>query len=177
MLKGISIEGQIDRGESLDIEVAIRKKSLPAVRFHARETPMDVFGNPKFWQTPLCLASQLGLLEIVQFLISRGAEIDEFLDIPFRTPLINASRFGHVDVVVFLLNSGANINFQNSQGDTALHHAVYENKYDIVKLLIAKGADIRKTNKNSETPYQIASRKNYRSIKNYMDSITENKGY
>lgn len=90
----------------------------------------------------------------------------------YSTPLHVATRTGHTAVVEYLLSSGAKINsrdrvdcswivfnfcasvllqkisvintcFYSQEGDTALHDAVHLNRYKIVKLLIAAGADTR----------------------------------
>jgi ankyrin repeat protein len=70
--------------------------------------------------TPLHLASEHGHINIVEYLVNKGANVDPkneniimFLssDILFHeiTPLHFASSNGHIDIVEYLVNKGANI--------------------------------------------------------------------
>jgi ankyrin repeat protein len=70
--------------------------------------------------TPLHLASQHGHIDIVEYLVNKGANVDSkdrsivmFLssDILFHgiTPLHYASEHGHIDIVEYLVNKGANV--------------------------------------------------------------------
>ena len=49
------------------------------------------------------------------------------------------------------------INFQDSNGDSLLHHCTSFGKYDIVKKLLGRGAKVNICNIKGETPLIIAS--------------------
>mgnify|MGYP002136588126 CR=1 FL=1 len=63
---------------------------------------------------------------------------------------------GRVDVVGVLLEKGMNINQQDVHGYTPLMYAVLENKPELVKALLDKGADPHITNKLGKTAMHIA---------------------
>ena len=60
------------------------------------------------------------------------------------TRLMWASMRGHIGRVRWLLARGAKVNIQADRGDTALHLACKHGRKDIVKMLIAAGADVKK---------------------------------
>ena len=64
-----------------------------------------------------------GNLEIVQYLVENGANINAKDDDKGRTALMFASRDGHLEVVKYLVESGANINAKTDEGWTALMSA------------------------------------------------------
>ena len=58
------------------------------------------------YQTPLTVACQNGLLEVVEFFFNDGLDINH-LDSDRKTPLFYARTNGHHDVVNFLISKGA----------------------------------------------------------------------
>lgn len=59
------------------------------------------------------------------------------------TMLMWAARDGNIELAKNILDYDVNVNYQNSQGATALILATYNNHLDIVKLLIEAGADVK----------------------------------
>ncbi|XP_065897755.1 ankyrin repeat and protein kinase domain-containing protein 1-like [Dysidea avara] len=86
--------------------------------------------------SPLHLAVELDKLEIVETLLSRGADT-EIKSQRLKTPLHVAAEMGHVEVIKLLLSSGANVYALDQNSDSPLHLAVKENKYNIVDFLVA----------------------------------------
>lgn len=77
------------------------------------------------------------------------------------TPLILAvSKFGQKGITEELLKKGAYIDWQDINGDTALHYAASGGKKSIIKLLVEKGANKSLTNEKRETPLDIVQQKN-----------------
>ena len=61
------------------------------------------------------------------------------------TPLTRASRHGDLQKVIELLEAGANVNFRENPHMTnysALHQACLGERFEIVKVLLAAGAEI-----------------------------------
>ena len=73
-------------------------------------------------------------------------------DTYMNTPLTEAALQGHLKTVTFLLEYrplDIDINAQNIEDRTALHKAAYNGHSEIIKVLLAAGADPRKKDINS----------------------------
>jgi len=80
-------------------------------------------------------------------------------DPPFHDhiPLLLAVETEKKYMIELLLDADADINVQNSKGATALMKALYKGSYDIVDLLLNKGADIMIKNNDHENAFDIAT--------------------
>jgi ankyrin repeat protein len=92
-------------------------------------------------RTALMWAAANGHTAVVDFLHQQGADINA-RDSDGRTALIYATRRSYPPTVQFLLENGALPNVQSiKRGITALNTAAAGGKADIVRLLLAHGAD------------------------------------
>lgn len=73
-----------------------------------------------------------------------------------RCPLHIASLLGHFTVVRRLLNKGVDISTQDSDGSTALHHAVDRGHKEVAELLLENGANIAAGDDHGRTALQQA---------------------
>jgi len=107
----------------------------------------------------LYIALYYGHIEIAEFLIGKGANINA-INKDGDTPLHIAVKEGNKKIAKFLLNQDANININaiNKDGDTLLHIAVKEGNKKIAKFLLNQGADINAANKDGDRPLHIASK-------------------
>lgn len=108
--------------------------------------------------TPLCIACDIGHIEIVELLLDSGVNIDNW-DNEGDTPLMLAAAQGHVDIVRLLLNRGANPNATNYIQQTALYSTMYNldnNVLEIAELLLDHGAEIDCVNDRGDTPLSRA---------------------
>jgi hypothetical protein len=109
------------------------------------EAPIDMVTSAALKLTPLMMACQKGHLEIVQYLISKGARI-EGRDRFQRTPLIHACMCGNAHIVSYLLRLGANADVFDSSMNTALHYAIAYGWYFCVRALLEAGANVNCVN-------------------------------
>ncbi|KAL7286755.1 hypothetical protein TKK_0018900 [Trichogramma kaykai] len=105
-------------------------------------------------ETALTLACCGGFLEVVDFLVKAGADIE----LGASTPLMEASQEGHLDIVRYLLELNANVHAQTQTGDTALTYACENGHTDVAELLLGYGADLEHESEGGRTPLMKACR-------------------
>ena len=135
---------------------------LQVVRYLLRHCVDVDFRNSGDY-TPLSLASWRGHRDVVQCLLDHGADM-ELSDKFHNTPLILAVYFGHVDSIRLLLEHKANVNSEDTEGQTALHHAIRGDTFkadrpQIARLLLKYGANPNARNNERRTPLHLASEK------------------
>jgi ankyrin repeat protein len=92
-------------------------------------------------ETALHRAASRGHLTAVALLLDHGAKVDA-TDGEDVTPLILASYRGQTDVVKLLLERGAAVNAREKRnGLSSLSHAVGRGEKELVRVLLAHGAD------------------------------------
>jgi ankyrin repeat protein len=89
--------------------------------------------------TPLLFAARAGDAESAKLLLAAGADANDGLP-DGTSALVLAAHSGHRDVALTLLDKGANPN-DLGIGYTALHAAILKSDVDLVKALLAHGAD------------------------------------
>ncbi|KAI6652704.1 Ankyrin repeat and EF-hand domain-containing protein 1-like [Oopsacas minuta] len=109
----------------------------------------------KFNKTPLMMACAHGRIDVVDWLLERGADVNAFDNFLWR-PIHHASHAGHINIVQRLIESGADINTQTIHGGTSLMRAMESSKIDLVKLLLDRGAKTDLRNKSGKTALDIA---------------------
>jgi len=91
--------------------------------------------------TPLHLATQAGQAQVAASLLAAGAE-PNLATATGATPLMLAARSGNAETVTRLVEVGADINAkEKTYGQTALMVAAGLDRADVVRLLLARGAD------------------------------------
>lgn len=96
--------------------------------------------------TLLHLASEVGNLHVVEYLIKSGADVESKTTDKNITPLILACANNHKEVVSLLLNKKANPNIQTTEGTTPLHCAILNGNKDIIELLLNFEANVNMKN-------------------------------
>jgi ankyrin repeat protein len=84
-------------------------------------------------------------IEIMEFMISKGADVNASHGKYGWTPLMIASEYSHIGPINLLLDNGADINARDLSGETALIHAAFRGSADAASLLIGNGAEITAT--------------------------------
>lgn len=109
----------------------------------------DAEGN-----TALMIASRLGYKDVVLALVSRKANVGR-RSAHGDTALNLAALHGHLEVVKLLVDNGADV---SSPGWGPLHYAAFENRGDVIKYLIVKGAPKDALAPNGHTALMLAVR-------------------
>ena len=81
--------------------------------------------------TPLHIAAYNGHLDVVEYLLTEGVEMD-VVDDNDNSPISLAAQQGHFRVVRLLIERGASWNFQLPDGRTILHILAENNEADIL---------------------------------------------
>ena len=132
----------------------------------AKKAKVDVANE--FGSTPLAEAAKLGDARMVRTLLDAGAQPDK-PNQDGETALMLAIKTGELPVVEMLIKAGANVNAKETfHNQTALMWAADapKNAGEIVKLLLAKGADFKPRALISDWGSQITSepRAQYRPV-------------
>ncbi len=122
----------------------------------------------EFGSTPIAEAANIGDARMVKMLLDAGAE-PEGANQDGQTALMLAIKTGEVPAVELLIKAGANVNaIEKFHNQTPLMWAAAapKNAGELVKLLLAKGADVKPRALYSDWPSQITSepRAQYRPV-------------
>ena len=108
--------------------------------------------------TALWAASTGGHLDIVEYLVSRGAEVNK-PTLTQSTPLRGASFHGHIKIMEYLLTRGADINTPNCIGQSPLCIAAMRGQLEALQFLVNKGADLHQKTVNGYSVVHLAATK------------------
>jgi hypothetical protein len=87
--------------------------------------------------------------------------------------LVEAVKSGDITAVEKSLLSGTDINESGEQGWTPLNHAAGKGDLKMVKLLVARGADIFKTGHDNRTAYMIALAAGRAEVAKYLREVVD----
>ena len=122
----------------------------------AIESGADLNNQDLNGTTALMFASKLGSEDIVDILITAGANVNIQRGKLGVTALMLAASSGHRQVVQKLLAAGANVQAVNIDGSTALMAAALAGDSEIVADLIAAGAEVNAIDQADDTALNIA---------------------
>ena len=112
-------------------------------------------------ETPLMVASSLGMEDIVKLLLDHGADINAQTDYgETATMLAVEIGKGNTTIVKLLIDRGANLNLRTKKGSNILLVAIKNSsgeKLETVKILIDRGVDVNSKNDMEETSLQWAA--------------------
>lgn len=149
---------------------ACRVRNVEAARILLEhDADVDYELNPQGMTALLMLTHYSGngdvVTDLVLLLLQYGANVNVTVETSYDTshsPLTNVCRNACADkalpVVERLLKMGANVNWKDLRQDTALHFAAARGSVDIVRLLIAHGANVDATNSDGDAPIHRLAR-------------------
>jgi ankyrin repeat protein len=124
-----------------DLHEAIQKGDVAKVKSLISNNKELIHKKSDKGQTPLHLAVQNGYQEIVDFLISLGADINA-KDGEGNTPLITALALKKTDTAKFLLSKGADVKIKNAQNEPPVILALMHGLNELVKPILDNGQDV-----------------------------------
>lgn len=105
---------------------------------------------------PLHAASATGHVDVLQWLLDHGADVNPRRGFPFWTPLHQAAFSGELTAVQALLKHGAEVNARDKEGQVPLHIATspqfHINHLDILQSLLEYGSDVNARDDAGCTP-------------------------
>uniref|UniRef100_A0A8C5BYZ4 Poly [ADP-ribose] polymerase n=1 Tax=Gadus morhua TaxID=8049 RepID=A0A8C5BYZ4_GADMO len=104
--------------------------------------------------TPLHLAAGYNNMEVAEFLLQQGAEVNA-QDRGGLIPLHNAASYGHVDVAALLIKYDACVNATDRWCFTPLHEAAQKGRTQLCALLLVHGADPALRNQEGHSPLDL----------------------
>src|SRR5947209_6491583 len=87
--------------------------------------------------TPLMFAASAGNVDMIRFLVKRGAKVNRGAKEGGQTALLSAIYAGKPDAVQALVELKADVNAKTKDGDTPLKAAMKGDQDDVVKILKA----------------------------------------
>jgi hypothetical protein len=142
-----------------DVHLAAEQGDLEKVKALLETNPDLATSKDKSGITPLHLAAYRGHKNIVELLLSKGADLNAKMK-GGQTPLHAALEKGQKEVVELLLAYYANA--WDNDGHTPLHCAAYQGHKEVVELLLANHVNAK--NKDGHTPLHYALEKGHKDV-------------
>ena len=109
------------------------------------------------------MAARYGDAEIVDLLLSKGADVNDQSNPRSLTPLFLAWNEPRENAEL-LLGRGANVHARSKHGFTVLHSAAGSGRLALVRLLLAHGACLTAQSDGRQTPWALAVRNGHRDV-------------
>lgn len=163
---GTPVDARDTRGRTALLAATYADK--PAVARLLIERGANVNAKDDLQNSAFLLAGAEGRLEILRLTLAAGADLKS-VNRYGGTALIPAAHHGHVDTVRELLRTRIDVNHVNRLGWTALLEAVIlgdggARHTEIVRLLVAGGADVNIPDSHGVTALQHARQRGQRQI-------------
>lgn len=143
-------------GNPLALEASIRAGDLAAV-IDLLRSGTDANGRGPEGLTPLMIASSLGQPQMVDILLTSGADVLAVEPRMGAMAIHKAAQSGDTDVTGLLLDHGSFVDQQSPVlGNTPLIDAVLHKHQDVVRLLLERGARTSIRNHWNQTALELA---------------------
>jgi ankyrin repeat protein len=156
--------------EQLSLHEAAALGNLTLVKQYVSNNGQLLTQNSADGFSPLGLASFFGHVEVVDYLLQQGADVNKPSRNGFQvTPLHSAVAANHVAVAQLLLQHGAFVNAKQQLGLTPLHSAAQNGNIDMLILLLEHGADVNIRMDGGKIPAHLAREKGFEEIAQILE--------
>lgn len=157
--------------------VAAAKANNPALAAELIRSGADVNAKDAIQDSAFLYAGAEGFNEILLLTLANGADVASTNRFG-GTALIPASEHGHVETVRILIAAGVPVNHVNNLGWTAIQEAILLNdggprQQDVVRQLLAAGADPNIRDPQGRTALQNAERLGFGEIAALIRGVTQ----
>ncbi|HHQ4308958.1 TPA: ankyrin repeat domain-containing protein [Serratia fonticola] len=161
---------------NLDIYQVIENEDILTLNALFEKEPLSL--NTLFLGDSLLhLAARKGKVNLCDFLIKKGADVNSLSD-GYLTPLIESACEGYLDVVTLLIESGALVNGDPRCVTTPLIESSMYGHLGVVRVLVDSNADINRLQANfNRTALDIAMAYKHEDIASYLQSVGARKAY
>ncbi len=108
-------------------------------------------------RTPLYVASEADVVENVEYLLERGADVNAGEEERGQIPLHAAARADNPVVAAILIRAGSPVDASDVHGVTPLAVAAMKDSADTAKVLVEAGADVDRVDKVRNAPAHVAA--------------------
>ena len=165
-----------------EIHKAATEGDMEKVQALIADDPGLIDAKDEMGRTPLHLACYGGHIELVKYLMTKGADMEaKFAN--GSTALFWAIPEGHLDIVKLLIAEGADVGARQNDGTSLLHIAAVSGQKEIAALLIDKGLDPNTKQNEGSNPLTYAVSRGHREVAELLIdrgadvNIQDNMGY
>lgn len=144
---------RMNKNKDQAIFIAIQDNNLQNVK-QALKMNNNIEVRNSLGETPLLTACQRSNLDIIKFLVEKGANIkaidnrgDSVLHKALGFWFTTNPKDSKLSVIQYLVDNGADVNVRDNIGNSPILEAVNANSVEIMDYLISKGANIKDKNK------------------------------
>ena len=148
----------VQRGAELSVFEACTVGELPRVKALVEQQPDSINAYAPDGFQPLGLAAFFGQTGIVEFLLSKGAEVNSPSRNAMRVmPLHSAIANKQTEIARRLLDHGADVDATQADDFTPLHEAAQNGLLDVTQWLLERGANVNpRLSSSGKTPLALA---------------------
>jgi len=159
------------RGVSLDVFEAAAAGDTERVRALLDADPSLRDAHARDGWTPLHLAGHFRQTAVIDLLLARGADVNAVSRNADANAPLHAAAAGGADAAVMsrLVAAGARVSHHQSGGYTALHEVAAIGNAEVVRLLLAAGAQPDARTAEGETPAELARKSGHAAIADALD--------
>lgn len=159
----------VARGASLEFHEAAAAGQFARVReFIEQDAALSGAYSPDGFP-PAALAAAFGHLEIVKYLVLKGAAVNAVAtNGSGYNALTGAVAGGHLEIARWLLENGADANYRYAAGFSPLLTAAANGHLEMVKLLLAKGADPSARTDDQKSALSLAEERHHSGVAEFL---------